>query len=805
MRTELKIILVSLCFGALFWIAHGLLDYLLFYKGNLIDSLLFQTTMHEVTVRITGFLLFTGFGLVMAWVVNKYKKVQVALQESEQKYRLITDNTADVIAILDTNWQITYINPAVEQYTGYSPAEAMEMTIGNVLLPEALKETEADQLRLQEQNPGEGFFVERELIYKDGSTIWSENFVAPLRDEAGDIDGYLTVTRDITKRRQTEAALRESEKRFRAVLERLPIVAVTLDNTGTVIFCNEFLLKLSGWQKADVVGQNWFDLFIPPDSTSQVENIFTQTITTGDFPAHYENDIITKCGQRRTVAWHNTVYHAPDGRVISVTSVGEDITARKQTEQALQRERDRAQLYLDIAGVMLVALDGHGNISLVNQQGCRVLGYTEDELLGMNWFSTCLPAIVREPVEQVYHHLMRGEIEVVEYFVNPVITSEGEERLVAWHNTVLRDEQGEITGILSSGTDVTEQTLAEQALRESENRHRIISELTSDYIYSAIVHSNGQTETEWISGAFTRITGYEANEIVGRPDIWGSHVLAIDQAALDAHIEKLMAGNASVLEYRITAKDGTEHWLRDHVKPLWSNEEQRVIKITGAVKDITQEKTAESRLRDSLAEKEILLKEIHHRVKNNLQIISSLLALQANKVEDERTTQALDDSRSRVRSMALVHETLYQSPDLGHVDAKAYLEKVARQLFSIYHSKLDIAALKLDVAPIHLSLDTAIPCGIITNELVSNALKHAFPPTLADRSGWIKMSLTEIEYNRFRLSVVDNGIGLPAEFNLDTTDSLGMQLIQILTDQLGGQLETVSDKGTAFHITFQRQ
>jgi PAS domain S-box-containing protein len=156
------------------------------------------------------------------------------------------------------------------------------------------------------------------------------------------------------------------------------------------------------------------------------------------------------------------------GNPIGAAAVNRDITERKRAEEALKEERDRAQKYLDIAGVMIVAIDSHGTITLLNKRGCDILGYEEGELVGRNWFDTCLPMPVRAPVKTVFDRLMAGEVEPVEYFENPVVTKQGEERIVAWHNTVLSDESGTIIGTLSSGEDITERKQAEAEL----TRHR---------------------------------------------------------------------------------------------------------------------------------------------------------------------------------------------------------------------------------------------------------------------------------------------------------------------------------------------
>jgi len=218
-----------------------------------------------------------------------------------------------------------------------------------------------------------------------------------------------------------------------------------------------------------------------------------------------------------------------------------------------------------------------------------------------------------------------------------------------------------------------------------------------------------------------------------------------------------------------------------------------------------QERTAElaevnETLRMSLTEKEVLLKEIHHRVRNNLQIVSSLLNLQSEHVEDAPTLAALRESQDRVRAMAQIHEKLYQSEGLSRIDVADYIRSMAASLFTSYGVRGDLISLKLEVDDVKLGLDTAIPCGLIINELISNALKHAFPN---GRAGEVRVALRSSGDGSLRLHVSDNGVGVPDGFDPRRSRSLGLQLVQALADQLDGTVEIRRDGGAVFEVRFQ--
>ncbi len=215
--------------------------------------------------------------------------------------------------------------------------------------------------------------------------------------------------------------------------------------------------------------------------------------------------------------------------------------------------------------------------------------------------------------------------------------------------------------------------------------------------------------------------------------------------------------------------------------------------------DLTERKTMEERLRRSLAEKELLLREVHHRVKNNLQVISSLLDLQADRIEDDSARDVYADSQSRIRSMALIHQQLYGSTDLDHIEFGTYLDQLTDSLFRFYGGGRDRIAIVTDAPPpSRLGIDQALTCGLIINELVTNALKHAFAPGTA---GTVTVGF-HTSNDRHVLTVTDDGIGLPAELTRPGSDSLGMSLVSALVTQLEGKMTVAATNGTVFTIGF---
>jgi two-component sensor histidine kinase len=279
----------------------------------------------------------------------------------------------------------------------------------------------------------------------------------------------------------------------------------------------------------------------------------------------------------------------------------------------------------------------------------------------------------------------------------------------------------------------------------------------------------------------------------------------LEQNAIELSIP-LIVGAELVGLYNLGPKLSGGAFGRDEVHLLHLMGQQAAVAVENsrlyerAQQEISERRRAEGQLKASLAEKEMLLKEIHHRVKNNLQVISSLLYLQARQVEDEEMFKMFQESQHRVRSMALVHERLYQTGDLASVDLTDYLQRLASYLLRSYRGTSHPISLNVNAEPIALSIDVAVPCGLIVNELVSNSLKHAFPD---GQEGEITIELGMDPEGRCRLVVGDNGLGLPEDLDFRNTDSLGLRLVNTLVDQLEGTIELDRRKGTRFTISFR--
>jgi PAS domain S-box-containing protein len=353
-----------------------------------------------------------------------------------------------------------------------------------------------------------------------------------------------------------------------------------------------------------------------------------------------------------------------------------------------------------------------------------------------------------------------------------------------------RDASGEVTRIVGIAQDITRQKEAEERL---EATSVLLSSLI-DNLHAGIVVEDQSRRVIHVNQAFCRMFDYSGStgSLVGRhskhafpvQQEWSDRIDEIIRERQECRNEEMVSANGHVFsrDYFPLSVDG------DRQYHLWRYE------------DITDRKRSEERIRASLKEKEVLLKEIHHRVKNNLQVISSLMNLQANQLRDKEIVEAFRDSQARVKAMSLVHERLYQSSDLAQIDFAGYVRDVTNHLLRSYQNGRHPVRLKVDVEPVSLNIDTAIPCALIINELVSNSLKYAFPN---GQSGEIQISMNHTDSNDLNLRISDNGVGFPESLFWRNTDSLGLQLVRNLTDQLNGSIKCHLEQGAQFDIRFR--
>lgn len=466
-------------------------------------------------------------------------------------------------------------------------------------------------------------------------------------------------------------------------------------------------------------------------------------------------------------------------------------------EMELNQQPELLRLLLENLAEGVVACDAEGRLAFFNKAARSWHGVDVSDLPQTEWANYydlyCGDGQTPLRTEEIpLVRAFRGE-EVHEAAM--CIVARGHPpRFVVASGGPLFDAVGGRRGAVIVMHDVTDRRQAENALREKE-RHLSESQRIA---HIGSWHWNMAGPIVWSDETY-RIYGVSPDAFTPDPESFLDLIHPEDRAAMQAWLAACAAGQElGHLEFRHVMPDGTVRFASGRGE-MQRDAANRPVQVAGTVQDVTSRVLAERVLSESLQEKEVLLKEIHHRVKNNLQIIASLLALQSDATADAGTRELLQKSIHRVRSMSLIHERLYQSETLGRIDFGEYAEALAGFLVRSYGVG-SVVALVVDMKPTELDIEMAVPCGLILNELVSNALKHAFTD---GRAGELRVTIRPEPEGGFSMTVADSGPGLPAGFAIEQATSLGLQLVVSLTKQIKGRLTIRNHGGASFCITFK--
>lgn len=478
-------------------------------------------------------------------------------------------------------------------------------------------------------------------------------------------------------------------------------------------------------------------------------------------------------------------------RLALLSILEDERIARKSLKAAQEQYHDLLQSMVD--GFVMVAMDG--KITDFNESYRAMLGYSREELLESTYQQLTPERWHRMEVDMVRNEIMaRGYSGIYE---KEYRRKDGKAFPVELRSYLVKSPAGEPEGMWAIVRDVSEMKRAERAIRESEanlQKAQTIGHLGS-WVWDLEAGTLGWSDELyriWGLAKDSPLT-FEGIEMLIHP---------ADRALNQDNLQKIQGGaDALDYEFRIIRPDGQIRHLYQVIE-VSKDSKGKPARLFGIMQDISDRKTAEDHIKASLDEKEILLREVHHRVKNNLQVIISLLNIQSGYVKDPDDRRMFQESQNRVRSMALAHEKLCRSDNLADIRLEPYIKSLVNDLLAAYGANGQMIEPRLDISVESLPIDTAIPCGLIINELITNSLKYGFPSYhLLGRQAFIGIDIHRESDGRLALSVRDNGIGLGPNFNIKQAQGLGLQLVDILAGQLGGELEISGHEGASFRIT----
>lgn len=678
--------------------------------------------------------------------------------------------------------RIFYVNDAACRASGYSREELLTMSIPDIA-PEIPTETFTGHW--QELREKGALTFETISRRKDGSVYPVEIRANHLVFDGSEYN--CAFISDISERKQIEEALRNSEQKYRDIVENAPIGIFRSSLEGKFLAANPALARILKYDSPEeliqaINAKNVAEAIYayPERRTAVIE----KSLRSNEWNIR-EEQFRCKDGSIVTLNFYHRTVTGTTGDSVEFEGFGEDITERKLAEEALRL----TQYCVDNAAIGICILN-NDRIVKVNEQMCRNLGYTREELTSMNVLDID-PFITKEKLSILVKDFLKCGYSHIE---SRHRRKDGTSFPVDITTTRINYEGNQLG--VSFVQDITERKMAEDALRESEERLRLSLAAANQAFYDLDV----RTGIARLSPEFPRMLGHSLEDFPTTIEFLREQIHPEDRDQAFKTYRAIVEGETETfnMEYRIRTSSGDWKWVLSQGKAIEHDQDGKTVRVIGILADISERKKIEEQIRASLAEKTILLKEIHHRVKNNLQIISSLLDLQAEYICNEQDRIFFQDSQNRIRSMALIHKKLYQSESLAAIDFDDYLHDLASYLLSSSVQDAARIDMKVEASDVFMKMDEAIPCGLIVCELVSNSLQHAFPD---DRKGEISIHCRR-EDGWSTLRVSDNGIGLPPGFYFTNAESLGLQLVCMLVRQLRGTIIHERDSGTSFVVKF---
>lgn len=656
----------------------------------------------------------------------------------------------DGIIVLDAQAHILDLNPAAISLLNLNKAECVGRPFAELKAPwaEALVE------RARRENATWSQEVTHSV---DGRPQIFDVRVSQLRDVHGALVSHVMVWRDITARKQVELEVRERHRHLEAVWGAVPDAIVVLNAKKCIVEWNAGAEGLFGYARREVLGRKLSPLVNTAETLAEAE-AFLRKIWAGERVQSVETVRSHKNGHSIDVVFAGAPV-VVDDRLVGAVIVYTDITQRKRIEADILTLNEELEARVAARTAELAALNQQlADEVQKHEQAEALLLQRNRELLALQSAAAATSSSLD----------LSFLLDTVTWEMMNLLQSSG---CIIFE---LDQEGNQIVGVadyevsLGGGAaHIEPQPLSDYSLRQGVLNERYAAQIsfsTADAAERAFMARRDTKSQLLLPMVFQdRVVGLVIVTQNERERVFSDREISLGQ---------LLANQAAI------AVENARLYERAH-------------------REIIERAQAEAKVKASLKEKEILLQEIHHRVKNNLQVISSLLNLQSQGIHDKKTLEVFQESQNRIRSMALIHERLYRSSDLARVDFAEYIRNLASFLIRSYRSR----AVRLDVqaSDIYLSIDNAVPCGLIVNELISNALKHAF---VDGREGEICVMMQQLADQQVKLIVRDNGVGLPKDVDYMNTGSLGLQLVTMLVQQLDGTIEIRNNAGAEFAIVF---
>lgn len=810
-------------------------------NGSVLDDTFILTGKNNVlpVEILANYLSFKGKEYVVAFVrdISERKRTQEELSHSEKLFRSIFENAAAGIVFCDPEGIVLHLNSTFSSMLGYEQGEIIGLNIGDLTYPEDFK-IEVENLQHLLSGKTDIYRIEKRYARKDNTLLWCDVSISVIRDNENQPFTFVGIAIDISAKKQAEDMLKTSESRYRSVVSALSEGVVLYDNYGKVITFNESAYKILGLEKDEYWLRNlrdksWKTIKENGETFKGEEYPSSISLRTGKSITDVIMGVYKPNGELRWISVNSEpLFRNNSNLPYAVVASYTDITEQKMAEEALRESEERYRGIFEQTniGISILTLKDWRYLK-VNKAYTEMLGYSEDEFMGLTIVELSHPDDYEIQKEL-------GHIESISDFVieKRLRKKNGDYIWVNVSSSIIRDRNHEPLFRQAIVENIDSQKKAELELKFQEEKIRSL------YYLSNRPFTDENEIMKFALEEIVRITKSELgflhiineNEVDVDKTIWSDTVYkkfdvnilsnfridSIEAWAQCTKVKKAVINNDIQRDLNFKFPEGHPSVTRLLSVPIYENGKLVIVVGIGNKSEnyddndvfhlqlfseemwsIIIKNRKESQLEKSLKEKEIMLKEIHHRVKNNLQIISALLNLKSMSVENPEIQAILIESRDRVQSMALVHKKLYSSADFTGINFTSYVEDLSYMLLTNSNTETDVK-ITYDIDNFEFDINFMVPLGLIFNELLTNSFKHAFKGRV---SGEIKISAHKAGSGQIVIKYGDDGIGFDESFEPESAASLGLQLIFSLTDQLQGTINVTNENGVKYEITLKEE
>lgn len=721
----------------------------------------------------------------LTFYICKIKKSKHKLQFNLRHNQLL-EIANDGIWILDKNGYTSFVNDRMAEILGYQVVDFLFTHYTDFI-------EEEDKVwminKYKEIRAGKPSHLELCFKHKNGSLVYTFTSITPIMDQDKYYNGSMSIIKDITGIKHREKIIEQKLIENNQIIQNIPFAMMYVKN-HRIQWMNEKMMEITGYSYQDLEHLSLSELF----HLNNYCHLYHDEKVAVNKEVEFEANIKVKNGLKLYGKIYIRVLDCKELYQGSLWILKE-VETEKQTEYEIETEKDKALEYLNLLQVAVLICDTKRKIRLINKKGCEILESSDNHLLNKDYFNCLIPLKYRAQYIQFFYQSIEQSIDDYEdYEEHNIITLQGNPKVIGWYKSFLVKDN-KVCALIYTGVDITQRVRMVQSIIDSEMHYRKIV----DNQETLICRCN--TEGQLIYGNYAFLKFFQIPKAQLQSLMFYSLIPFEERQKSKKELSRLVDNNSddkSLVKTYFSNKK--KRWIKWSFKSIIGQKnEVKEILIIG--QDITEMKNSINDMKFTLDKYDLLLKEVHHRVKNNLQIISSFIDLLSFRIHDKKTMELFNEAQLKINTIAIIHTQLYQTGKFDKINIAETLKKQFSIISTTYiNKKIELNPL-MEVEDIEITTDKAILFSFIFSELISNIYKHAFD---AREKGKVEIKVKILDDHYIYISIHDNGKGLPEEFSVDDSQSMGLKLIRdMVTRQLKGRFSIINNYGTYVEIEFK--